>query len=97
MKSRIIILAMLFTIPVTKVDGQSHVDTTYTDTIEKHNVKQIDEHIVVQDTIIINHYIKETQVKEKHTKDILVKVVASLSIGLVLLSIIHNHKKQKNG
>jgi hypothetical protein len=67
------------------------------DTIVKHNVKEIDGHLVIQDTIIIQNLVKhdvETLVQDNSYKSI-EKVMVILVFTFVICSLIY--KRKKNG
>jgi hypothetical protein len=71
------------------------IDTTYV-----HSVKQIDEHLVIQDSIFIERTIERVkkEAKEYESGDPIHKIVAVSVIALVLLSFInHYFKRKKNG
>ena len=73
------------------------VNDTISDTIEIHSMKQIDDHLVIQDTIIIEHLISkvEKQIKEvdksNHAIEILVVILVTLSL------VNHYIKRKRNG
>lgn len=76
------------------------LNDTISDTTYKHSVIQIDEHLVIQDSIFIETTIERVQkeVKEYEGGDLLHKVVSVSVISLVLLSFInHYFKRKKNG
>ena len=73
---------------------------TIIDTTSTHSVIQIDDHLVIQDSIFIETTIERVQkeVKEYEGGDLLHKVVSVSVIALVLLSFINHYiKRKKNG
>lgn len=91
MKSLLLIVSLFIA-----TSGWSTCDTII-DTTEIHSVKQIDEHLVIQDTIIIERMIHEVkeQIKDGDNSQHVVEV---LVITLVLLSLINHYiKNKRNG
>jgi hypothetical protein len=74
-------------------------DTTF-DTLEIHSVKQIDDHLVIQDTVIIKETIEKIQSLNEdavNSKDLGTKIVSFIAIILVLVSLVNHYIKRKNG
>jgi hypothetical protein len=67
---------------------------TITDTIEIHSVKQIDDHLLVQDTVIIQQVIHEVK-KQLIEGDNSQHVIEILVVLLVALSVINHYLKNK--
>jgi hypothetical protein len=91
MKSVLLIVSLFIA-----TSGWSTCDTII-DTTEIHSVKQIDEHLVIQDTIIIERMIHEVkeQIEEGDNSQHVVEV---LVLALVVLSIINHYiKNKRNG
>jgi len=65
-------------------------DTTY-----KHSVKQIDEHLVVQDTIIVT---QKQEITKEYSQNELRPYFEFLVVILVVISFVNHYlKKKKNG
>lgn len=91
MKSLLLIVSIFIA-----TSGWSTCDTII-DTTEIHSVKQIDEHLVIQDTIIIERIIHEVK-KEITDGDHSGHVIEVLVVLLVSLSIINHYiKNKRNG
>ena len=91
MKTIVLVLSLMIA-----SNGWSTCDTI-TDTFEIHSVKQIDEHLVIQDTIIIQQVIHEVKEQLKDG-DNSKHVVEVLVITLVILSLINHYiKNKRNG
>jgi hypothetical protein len=91
MKSVLLIVSLFIA-----TSGWSTCDTII-DTTEIHSVKQIDEHLVIQDTIIIERMIHEVK-EELKEGDNSQHVVEVLVLALVVLSIINHYiKNKRNG
>ena len=69
------------------------------DTTFLHDLKMIDEHMVITDTVIIERTIIKLQEQNLHNQDsLLAKLVAIFVAGLVLLSLINHYiKNKRNG
>jgi len=76
------------------------LNDTISDTTYKHSVIQVDEHLVIQDSIFIETTIERVkkEVKAYESGDLIHKVVSVSVIALVLLSFINHYiKRKRNG
>ena len=68
---------------------------TISDTIKKQSVKQIDEHLVITDTVIIEHKINDIKTKIIDRRNYWIEISV---FCLIMLSIINHYRKnKKNG
>lgn len=84
-------------LPETTKPTQNDDSLISSDTIVKHDVKEIDGHLVIQDTIIIQNLVKhdvETLVQDNSYKSI-EKVMVILVFTFVICALIY--KRKKNG
>lgn len=84
-------------LPETIKTTQNHDSLLYSDTIVKHDVKEIDGHLVIQDTIIIEN-ILEREI-EKFIQDDSHKSIEKVMVILVFTFVIGAliYRKKKNG